>query len=218
MKLNRKMIYLSLIVSVVLGVAVGVNYFDLEKEEETNIEKEENRAEENGVIIYEYEINEKEKIAVFAGEVAMGKVAIQICKTTDGGSTYNVITENNEGYMWVSRDAEYIFVNENLGYISSPRNGGDEAVLFVTRNGGKNFETLTFENQTLGSKNKLYEGLNWENVYDYYELPIIDGNTIIAYVSQGADGDYEGGNTAAKYVSKDLGETFEFEKEEHNHM
>lgn len=61
MKLNRKIIYLSLIVSVVLGVAVGVNYFDLEKEEETNIEKEENRANENGVIIYEYEINEKER-------------------------------------------------------------------------------------------------------------------------------------------------------------
>ena len=224
MKINKITVYLlTLLIIIILAMTVIIfNYTRLDKIEikekvnetpkiESNVKEEKEKIttkkREELDIVYEYMINEKEEIAACASDYAMGKIALQMYKSSDSGKTFKLVTEN---FIEVNAKAEYVFLNENICFISNPLNGGDNAELIMTKDGGKTFNVVTFEAQKLEEDNGVK--LEWEDVYDYYELPIVDKNIITVYVSEGADCDYKGGNTAAKYVSTDMGNTFIFKE------
>ena len=75
--------------------------------------------------------------------------------------------------------------------------------LFVTRDGGKTFNAVTFAAQQLDSDagNK-----KWEEIYKEAEVPVQDADGVLTvYVTQGEGGTYHDGLTAAKYTSSDEG-------------
>ncbi len=220
-KFNIFILCLLMLLTMLLIVVV-IDYSNLEeiKYNKTNIIKEDTtenidykevsktKRREELDILYEYSINSNEKIVACASDYAMGTVAVQIYKSEDGGNMFSLVTENQDGYVQVSANAEYIFYNKDIGFISSPTKSGNAAELYITRNGGKTFELLEFPEQELEKQGEV--DLKWKDVYDYYEIPILEEDNIAIFVSQGNDGDYKGGKTAALYISNDMGKSFKY--------
>ena len=95
------------------------------------------------------------------------------------------------------------FIDENLGFAILSHNGGANANLFRTADGGQTFERVELSPVTVEINNREF------NPFDYPELPYEENNQLILYVNQGIDGDYLN-NARARYVSDDNGSTFEF--------
>ncbi|MBD5453460.1 MAG: hypothetical protein HDR30_03905, partial [Lachnospiraceae bacterium] len=86
-------------------------------------------------------------------------------------------------------------------------NGGDEAVLYVTEDGGDTYQLVVIEGYTV----TLDDGYTY-NPYDYPQMPYEENGIIYVLCGQGEDGDYEGGDAAglALYQSADGGHIFTF--------
>lgn len=118
MKINKITVYLlTLLIIIILAITVVIfNYTRLEKIEikekvnktpkiESNVkEKITTKKRKELDIVHEYMINEKEEIAACASDYAMGKIALQMYKSSDGGKTFKLVTEN---FIEVNAKAEY---------------------------------------------------------------------------------------------------------------
>lgn len=126
-------------------------------------------------------------------DVTVGIAAGTISKTTDGGRTWQIVhkrmEKEEEGTF--SRGSQIRFFDEKIGFLTMPNCNGSYSDLYVTRDGGTTFSELKITDDSLQ-----------EEIYDYYELPTKEGDTYYLEIGQGADGDYNGGNTK-KYESKD---------------
>ena len=71
-------------------------------------------------------------------------------------------------------------------------------------------KTIFYYEKVILLEGNLEEDLNWSDVYDYYNIPTFENEILSLTVSQGADGDYNGGDTVT-YISKDLGNTWEIQ-------
>ena len=70
------------------------------------------------------------------------RLAVIVEKSTDGGKTFtNVLTQDS---LIVGDEAEYIFLNENIGFIKELKENENRG-LRVTRDGGKTFEEVIFK-------------------------------------------------------------------------
>lgn len=70
------------------------------------------------------------------------RLAVIVEKSTDGGKTFtNVLTQDS---LIVGDEAEYIFLNENIGFIKELKENENRG-LRVTRDGGKAFEEVIFK-------------------------------------------------------------------------
>ena len=70
------------------------------------------------------------------------RLAMIVEKSTDGGKTFaNVLTQDS---LIVGDEAEYIFLNENIGFIKELKENENRG-LRVTRDGGKTFEEVIFK-------------------------------------------------------------------------
>ena len=122
--------------------------------------------------------------------------------TTDGGQNWNML--NSDPFLGSTGVADGIhFIDENLGFAILSHNGGANANLFRTADGGQTFERVVLSPVTVEINNREF------NPFDYPELPYEENNQLILYVNQGIDGDYLN-NARARYVSDDNGSTFEF--------
>ena len=83
---------------------------------------------------------------------------------------------------------DFTFLDEELGFATLMHNGGDEARLYVTENGGLSYEPVVMEGYTVS----LEDGFTY-NPYDYPQMPYEEGGMIFVLCGQGADGDYNGG-------------------------
>lgn len=109
-----------------------------------------------------------------------------ILKTTDGGDTWNILTDEAGGWL-----TAIDFINDNTGYIV-----GDGASFFKTTNGGNtwirntvpganwysNFTSVKFLNENFGVVAGLYG-----EVYLYSNEPLPEVNTLPAIVSSVTD-------------------------------
>ena len=104
---------------------------------------------------------------------------------------------------------DFTFLDENFGFATLMHNGGDEAVLYVTEDGGNTYQPVVMEEYTV----TLTDGYTY-NPYDYPQMPYEEDDIIYVLCGQGADGDYDGGDDAglALYQSTDKGHTFTFVK------
>ena len=137
---------------------------------------------------------------------ATGSFFYSLQQTTDGGSNWFVL--NDDPFNGPVGEASGIyFVDENIGFIGASRNGGCEGELYRTKDGGKSFNKIEFENKSVKLDNK-----DSFNPFDFPKVPYEKDKVLYVNVEQGADGDYNG-NSSLLYKSKDKGKTWEYVKE-----
>jgi len=103
---------------------------------------------------------------------------------------------------------EFTFLDEMFGFATLSHNGGDAAVLYVTEDGGKHYEQVEFAHKTYTDSIG-----NIVAPYDYPKMPYEKDGVIYVLCGQGADGDYDGGDSLhlARYRSEDYGHSFVFD-------
>lgn len=124
--------------------------------------------------------------------VTMGTAWGKILKTTDGGISWNIINDGIEKTKELNtyrRNSEIRFVKEGIGFVTMPMTSGDSSQIYMTQDDGKTFEQIKISN---------------DSHYDYYNLPTLENNILYLEISQGNDGDYNGGDSL-NYYSKDFG-------------
>lgn len=163
-------------------------------------------------VVYIHFTSEDDATAIICKDVAMQKAMVKVIQTTDSGSVWKEKKTGPDGYIEVDLKSSYVFFNSNLGFISSSKNGGDSSTLYMTKDGGDSFSEVKFPEQQLSPlNNNIY--LNWSQIYDFPSIPQLKDGELVVVVSQGADGDYNGGKISAKYISKDMGQSWEFVEE-----
>ena len=145
--------------------------------------------------------------AMYVADAALGSRLYGLLKSTDGGANWYVHSTNP--FQDASGGSvEFTFLDESFGFAALSHNGGDEATLYVTEDGGQAFCPVPM----LGNpKVTLTDGTQYEP-YDYPQMPYYAKDQLVLTVGQGADGDYDGGdrNKLARFVSVDHGKTFVF--------
>ena len=104
---------------------------------------------------------------------------------------------------------DFTFLDEELGFATLSHNGGDEADLYVTENGGESYQRAVIQ----GLEVTLEDGYLY-NPYDFPQMPYEEDGKLYVLCGQGADGDYAGGDAAgmALYESTDGGHTFTYKE------
>lgn len=145
--------------------------------------------------------------AMYVADAALGSRLYGLLKSTDGGTTWYVHSDNP--FQDASGGSvEFTFLDESFGFAALSHNGGDEATLYVTEDGGLSYCPVPM----LGNpKVTLTDGTQYEP-YDYPQMPYYAKDQLVLTVGQGADGDYDGGdrNKLARFISVDHGKTFVF--------
>lgn len=137
-------------------------------------------------------------------DAALGSRFYSLRQTVDRGE--NWLIHNADPFLGETGGAAGLkFIDKNLGFIALSHNGGTEADLFRTDDGGETFQKIKLEAIVV----ELY-GSEFEP-FDFPEMPTAENSTLILPVGQGADGDYLN-NAKAIFISEDNGQTFEFVK------
>ena len=139
-------------------------------------------------------------------DAALGHRLYSLLKSTDSGKTWQMSSSLPFGYE-MGMGIDFTFLNEDFGFATLAHNGGDEAVLYVTEDGGDTYQLVVIEGYTV----TLDDGYTY-NPYDYPQMPYEENGIIYVLCGQGEDGDYEGGDAAglALYQSADGGHIFTF--------
>jgi hypothetical protein len=163
---------------------------------------------QNTVILYVNFTSENEGNIVLETDYAMRDVAAVTLNTTDSGITWRKVNANEEGYITINVDSAIKFIDKNIGFISSPSKDFNTATLYKTEDGGKTYIEVILEPQDVDINTDMEP--KWEDVYNYPQLPILSEDKLVLYVTQGEDGDYNGGQISAKYESIDMGKTWQY--------
>ncbi len=141
-------------------------------------------------------------------DAALGSRAYSLLKSTDGGASWQVQERDPFGEQW-GMGIEFTFLTEDYGFASLMHNGGDEADLYVTEDGGHTYHPCVFQ----GLSADLEDGYYYQP-YDYPQMPYEEDGHLYVLCGQGADGDYSGGDAAglALYESTDRGYTFLYQE------
>ena len=110
-------------------------------------------------------------------------------ETEDGGKTWKSVSKGigNYGKEEFKTGSHIYFINENIGFLTMPNISGEYCKLYITKNGGHDFEELNISNN---------------QIYDFYNLPTIENGVLTLEISQGSDGDYNGGDSLM-FISND---------------
>lgn len=142
-------------------------------------------------------------------DVAMSSAWGVLRKTIDGGKTWQAIDckfDSDEKNIFRT-SSQIRFFNENLGFVTMPLSGGMQCELYITKDSCKTFEKLKVPEGKLDENVMNPANLSWNDIYDTYNLPTIKDGILYLEVGQGADGDYNGGDTKL-YISNDDGKTW----------
>lgn len=168
----------------------------------------------SGVIVIGYAKNDQQESS-------------RIYATGDGGETWVMVgtgpaTNIIKGVR---------FIDEKIGFFCYDYVNGMDSNLYMTKDAGKTFSKIIFEAQELdstaansptvpGEENPAGGGdetgsgnpkLEWADVYKEAWVPIYDTDGVLTvYLTQGKDGVYNSGKTAAKYQSTDRGNTWKY--------
>lgn len=116
------------------------------KTEKEEIEVEENIQTDNTFqreVLYTKEFGNNVIIKITSIDAILaGRLAVIVEKSTDGGKIFtNQLTQDS---LIVGDEAEYLFLNENIGFIKELKENENRG-LRVTRDGGKTFEEVIFK-------------------------------------------------------------------------
>lgn len=137
-------------------------------------------------------------------DAALGSRAYALLKSTDSGASWKV-QEMNPFDGQLGMGVDFTFLTEDYGFASLMHNGGDEAELYVTEDGGQSYHLSVFQGVGATLENGYYY-----QPYDYPQMPYEEDGRLYVLCGQGADGDYAGGDAAgmALFESTDQGYTF----------
>lgn len=115
-------------------------------------------------ILYKKEINENTIIRIRnLGAILAQRSIIDIEKSTDGGKTYRNQIETSDGFIQIHNGAEFIFLDENIGFINDPGlagTDGENRGLLITTDGGKSFKDANIIHpMSIEEKNLLVKGV-----------------------------------------------------------
>jgi hypothetical protein len=154
----------------------------------------------------------------------------RIYETVNGGETWNAIGSGPA--LNVIKGVMYI--DQTIGFFCYDYVDGMDSNLYMTRDGGQTFSKVTLEEQELDStaanaqtsavnetsqsaESKNEEEtttparLTWKDVYKEALVPVYDDEGVLTvYLTQGSNGVYNSGKTAAKYQSSDKGVTWKY--------
>lgn len=153
--------------------------------------------------------------------------ASKIYVTSDGGENWSLLGSGPA--LNVLKGV--VYVDENTGFFCYDYVEGMDSNLYMTKDAGKTFSKVTLEPQELDStaaNAQASEGYNiqqaakaedetgdsklsWSDVYKEALVPLADEQGMLTiYLTQGKNGVYNAGKTAAKYQSSDNGETWKY--------
>lgn len=154
--------------------------------------------------------------------------ASRIYETSDGGETW--VSIGSGPALNVLKGV--IYINQDIGFFCYDYVDGMDSNLYMTRDSGKTFSKVALEPQELDStaanaqttapdhtqktefkteEETTASKLTWNDVYKEALVPIYDEDGILTiYLTQGSNGVYNSGKTAAKYQSSDKGETWKY--------
>lgn len=122
-------------------------------------------------------------------------------KSEDGGKNWDRL--NPDPFLGQGGVAAgIVFLDSGLGFMALSHNGGDNAELYRTSDGGATTELVEFVHPKM-------EDPDIGEPFDFPGMPYEEDGVLKVQVGQGADGDYQGGK-AALYQSADRGRTWEF--------
>jgi len=153
-------------------------------------------------------INEKEGFVVVAYNIKDNEETTMILKTTDGGESW-IKVGNGQINSIISG---VNFLDAKIGYIGYVYTNGMESNLYRTTDGGVTFTPVILGIQQFENANTK---LLWNSIYKDIQVPLLNEEGVLTLiVTQGASGDYNGGDTVAKYQSTDSGGTWKYVGEE----
>jgi len=114
--------------------------------------------------------------------------------THDGGETWEEMASTNQTSLVQSGG----FIDENTGFLSF----GAAPNLQVTKDGGASWKTATIQVPE-----------EYKAIFLVAEMPSKSGNQLELLLNQGEVGDYKGGLVKGKFISKDNGENWVFDRE-----
>jgi transcriptional regulator with XRE-family HTH domain len=144
-------------------------------------------------------------VAIGADRV-MGQEGTSLFFTKDGGISWQAGGSAPSTQILTGMN----FLNQDIGYLSYSNMNGDSGELYETVDGGNSFTKITLPDGNLENS----QGLTFQQVYDTPQVPHLENGIPVLYVSQGSDGDFEGGTLRARYVSKDGGKTWQYVSQE----
>ena len=170
----------------------NINHAEDETEDESNEIKE--KAGQT------YFVNENQGFMINLSDFWRDRYQVEILKTNDGGTTWEKVDSNlTEVYI----ETEFMFLDANIGFVHDPYGGIDSYdIVKMTNDGGKTWNDLKINKPDIITENNIFfKGLPTENNGEL---------SIIAYtVDLGRTPKYK----YFKFVSDDMGETWEFVKE-----
>ncbi|GAF16360.1 membrane protein [Bacillus sp. JCM 19046] len=135
---------------------------------------------------------------VLTSDKTMSSELTHLAITEDGGSSWKT-TRTPDTHRLV---ADGGFVDEQLGFLSYGILTTDEPDLYVTTDGGTNWESATF---TMPEAYQIH--------FVVAETPFYEEGELLVYVRQGSDGDWNGGQSKGLFHSEDQGRTWQFVRE-----
>lgn len=131
---------------------------------------------------------------ITGSDKTMSCEAESVYKTVDGGATWNRTGEGAKQILMVSA----CFIAEDIGFISYPYMDGAEYMLFRTEDSAVSWNPVALD---------IEEDL--QPFFTKPQTPIWQDDELILLVDEGEDSDFEG-SMQLKYVSQDMGATWEF--------
>ncbi len=141
-------------------------------------------------------------------DAAAGSRWYGLLKSEDRRLSWDMVSDSPFGGD-MGMGIDFTFLDEELGFATLSHNGGDEADLYVTENGGESYQRAVIQ----GLEVTLEDGYLY-NPYDFPQMPYEEDGKLYVLCGQGADGDYAGGDAAgmALYESTDGGHTFTYKE------
>ncbi len=156
-------------------------------------------------ILYEKDINGIKKIRVaYLESILAQRSIVRIEKTEDGGKTWFSVHETSDNYIQIHNGAEFVFIDENIGFINDPGlagTDGENRGLLVTTNGGK-----TFKDANIIHSNNIEE----RNLF-IYRVPYEENGKLKVKIYT-INHSKEPEKTYYEFISNDNGENWEYSK------
>ena len=130
----------------------------------------------------------------------------RVYSTNDGGETWDPVGEGPFNYALKGA----LFTDEDTAFLSYHYNANVKNNLCISHDGGKTFSEVVLPEGRFDEGTDAQD-LKWADVFKEATVPVLEqGGNLVVYLTQGEGGTYMGGQAAAKYVSRDNGNTWEF--------
>ena len=150
--------------------------------------------------------NENDGVMVIAYAKAGEQEFSKIYRTRDGCETWETVGNGPENFALKG----VLLTDPDTAFFTYHYNENVKNNLRVSHDGGKTFTEVTWPEGKF-DENTENKDLKWSDVFKEATVPVQEPNgNLVVYLTQGDGGTYMGGQAAAKYVSADNGNTWNF--------